>query len=128
VELRELLRPCGAQTEALTTAVTELTRLNADLVQRLARVERLLTRNSENSSNPPSRDDDPGRKPPAVKPKAAGSKRKRGKHPGAPETNLAWTDSGVYMKTCSREGCATAARIWRRPWISGSSTATGSDD
>ena len=85
-ELKALLRERDSQVAALTTALTELT-------QRLARVEHLLSRNSGNSSNPPSRDDDPGRTPPAVKPKPAGEvRRKRGKQPGAPGANLAWTD------------------------------------
>jgi hypothetical protein len=104
VELRELLRQRDAQIEAMTATMAELVRVNAELVQRLARVEHLLTRNSGNSSNPPSRDDDPGRTPPAAKPsKTAGSKRKRGKQPGAAGTNLAWID-GVNTKNVFPQG------------------------
>jgi len=62
----------------------------AELVDRLARLEHLLSRNSSNSSMPPSRDDG-GRTPP--KPRSGGAaKRSRGKQPGAPGSNLAWRE------------------------------------
>jgi hypothetical protein len=41
---------------------------------------------------PPSRDDDPGRTPPMAKKRRGGSKRPKGKQPGAPGANLAWVD------------------------------------
>jgi transposase len=65
----------------------------AGLEARLARLERLLTRNSANSSMPPSRDDDPGRTPPAAKPEPAAGKRTKGKQKGARGVNLAWTEN-----------------------------------
>jgi len=65
----------------------------ADLEQRIARLERLISRNSGNSSMPPGMDDLPGKKPPALKPKGEGEKRKPGKQRGAPGTHLAWNDS-----------------------------------
>ncbi len=67
---------------------------NADLRARLARLERLLSRNSGNSSMPPSTDDLPGKTPPADKPADSGEavKRKRGKQPGASGAHLAWRD------------------------------------
>ena len=43
--------------------IAALTALNEELAAKLARVEHLLSRNSGNSSMPPSRDDDPGRTP-----------------------------------------------------------------
>jgi transposase len=53
----------------------------AELTDRLAELEHLLSRSSSNSSMPPSRDDDVGRTPP--KPRSGGaSKRSRGKQPG----------------------------------------------
>jgi transposase len=65
----------------------------AQLEARVAKLERQLGRNSGNSSMPPSTDDLPGRTPPPEKPvREAGSKRKRGKQPGAPGSNLAWRD------------------------------------
>lgn len=43
--------------------IVELTAANEALGQWLARLEHLLSRNSSNSSSPPSKDDDPGRTP-----------------------------------------------------------------
>jgi hypothetical protein len=63
----------------------------ADLAARVGRLERLASRNSGNSSMPPSADDLPGRTPPRRKP-AGGRKRKPGKQPGAPGSHLAWSE------------------------------------
>jgi hypothetical protein len=64
---------------------------NAALAERVARLERLISRNSGNSGMPPSADDLPGK--PAPKAKAARSgKRGPGKQPGAPGSHLAWSD------------------------------------
>ncbi len=83
-----------AQIGALSAQVSDLLETNERLTVTLARLEHLLTRNSRNSSMPPSKDDDPGRTPPAEKPcRSKGSKRKKGKQPGAPGTNLAFTDN-----------------------------------
>jgi len=74
--------------------IAELREANETLVGRLARVEHLLSRNSANSSSPPSKDGELGRTPPE-KPKRCGEgpARTRGKQPGAPGTNLAWRDT-----------------------------------
>jgi transposase len=64
---------------------------NAELGVRVARLERLVSRNSGNSSMPPSMDDVPGKKPPAGKPRRGGTRRP-GKQPGAPGAYLAWND------------------------------------
>ena len=72
--------------------IAALRALNEELTTRLARVEHLLSRNSGNSSMPPSRDDDPGRTPPPARKRRGGPKRPRGKQPGAPGTNLAWVE------------------------------------
>ncbi len=64
----------------------------AELREQIARMQRLLTRNSGNSSMPPSGDDAPGRKKPGKKPRPAGSKRGRGKQPGAPGAAMSWED------------------------------------
>ncbi|MGH3518013.1 MAG: IS66 family transposase [Haloechinothrix sp.] len=81
------------QITALAAQVAGLMEANEALVARLARMEHLLSRNSGNSSSPPSRDDDPGTTPPAEKKRRRnGPKRPRGKQPGAPGANLAWTD------------------------------------
>jgi transposase len=62
----------------------------ADLSSRVERLERLVSRNSGNSSMPPSADDLPGRTPPPAKPKRATGRRKPGKQPGA---HLAWSEN-----------------------------------
>ena len=72
--------------------IAALTAMNEELATKLARVEHLLSRNSANSSMPPSMDDDPGRTPPAARKRRGGPKRLRGKQPGAPGANLAWVD------------------------------------
>ncbi|PRY19085.1 IS66 family transposase [Pseudosporangium ferrugineum] len=84
----ELISLVRAQAERIAEQDTRI----AELTDRLARLEHLLSRNSKNSSLPPSRDDDVGRTPP--KPRAAGgAKRSRGKQPGAPGSNLAWREA-----------------------------------
>ena len=48
-------------------AIEELTAANARLVERVARLERMVSRNSGNSSMPPSSDELPGKtKPPTL--------------------------------------------------------------
>src|SRR5512135_1000138 len=61
----------------------------AELEDRVARLERLMSRNSGNSSMPPSADDLPGRRPERRQP---GGGRKPGKQPGAPGAFLAWRE------------------------------------
>jgi transposase len=52
--------------------IAELREANEALAGRLARVEHLLSRNSANSSRPPSKDGELGRTPPPEKPKRRG--------------------------------------------------------
>jgi transposase len=63
----------------------------AEQAEKIARLERLISRNSGNSSMPPSTDDLPGKKPPERNARPGGS-RKPGKQPGAPGAYLAWND------------------------------------
>lgn len=71
-----------------------LVEANEALTGKLARLEHLLLRNSGNSSNPPSKDDHPGRTPSAPKKRGRdGPPRSRGKQRGAPGSHLAWTES-----------------------------------
>ena len=81
------------QITAMATQIAELVEANEALAGKLARLEHLLTRNSGNSSSPPSKDDDPGKTPPPQKRRRGGPKRPKGKQPGAPGANLAWTDA-----------------------------------
>lgn len=84
--LREELIALVAEKDA---RIAELTAANEESAARLARPEHLLSRNSANSSMPPSQDDAPGRVAPVKPKRRAGSGRSRGKQPGAPGTHLA---------------------------------------
>jgi transposase len=77
--------------EALAAENARLAGQVADLAARVERLERLASRNSGNSSMPPSADDLPGRTPPRRGP-GGGGKRKPGKQPGAPGSHLAWSE------------------------------------
>jgi hypothetical protein len=76
----QLIAMLAAQNAALTTRV-------AELEERLARLERAASRNSGNSSLPPSMDDQPGRTPPLGSPQRG--RRNPGKQPGSPGSHLA---------------------------------------
>jgi transposase len=66
----------------------------ADLEERLARLARAASRNSGNSSLPPSMDDQPGRTPPSPQAKRGGGKGRRpGKQSGSPGSHLAWSEN-----------------------------------
>jgi transposase len=83
----------------------------ADLEKRLARVERLLSRNSGNSGMPPGSDDVPGKKPPAPKPKRGGG-RKPGKQCGAPGAHLEWSEHpGKTEDVFPDGGCGCGADL-----------------
>ena len=81
-------RRIAAQDQQITGQagqIAELMEANEVLAGRLARLEHLLSRNSGNSSNPPSKDDDPGKPAPPDKQRGRGGpKRSRGKQRGAP--------------------------------------------
>jgi transposase len=82
------------QVSDMAGQISELMEANETLSGKLARLEHLLSRNSGNSSNPPSKDDDPGKPAPPDKQRGrGGSKRSRGKQPGASGTHLAWTEN-----------------------------------
>ena len=82
----------AGQLHAQAETIAKLMKANEALADKLARLEHLLSRNSGNSSAPPSRDDDPG-KPPAPQRRQRGQGgRRRGKQPGAPGSHLAFTD------------------------------------
>ena len=77
---------------AQAARIAELAAANEQLAGRLARVEHLLSRNSANSSNPPSKDGEPGRTPPKEKKRrqGGGAPRRAGGQPGAPGSHLAF--------------------------------------
>jgi len=83
----QLIAMLAAQNVAMAERV-------AELEERLARLERAASRNSGNSSLPPSLDDQPGRTPPPGKPqRGKRGKRNPGKQPGAPGSYLAWSEN-----------------------------------
>jgi transposase len=83
-----------AQITVMAGQLSELMEANEVLAGKLAKLEHLLSRNSKNSSSPPSKDDDPGKTPLQVgKRRGGGPARSRGKQPGAAGANLAWTDT-----------------------------------
>jgi hypothetical protein len=90
-----------------------LTARVAELEERLARLERAASRNSGNSSLPPSMDDQSGRTPPPGKPQRG----KRGS--GTPASSRArrdrtWPGARIPIARCriSRGERARAARTW----------------
>jgi transposase len=81
------------QINEMAGQLAQLVEANEALVGKLAKLEHLLSRNSGNSSMPPSKDDDPGKPAPPDKQRGRGGpKRSRGKQAGAPGMHLPWTD------------------------------------
>jgi len=89
-EQAALIARLSAQVTDLSAQIAELTGLVRELREQLEAARRAASRNSGNSSMPPSADDLPGRKAPAPKGKASGE-RKPGKQPGTPGAHLAWS-------------------------------------
>jgi transposase len=83
----------------------------AELAAKVERLERLVSRNSGNSSFPPSMDAQPGRKRPAPRRRADGS-RGQGKQPGTPGAHLAWSASPDERVRCFPQGsCRCGAAL-----------------
>ena len=90
--------------EELIALVVQLREANAALEERVRRLERHVSRNSGNSSMPPSSDDLPGRTKPAPK-RVKSSGRKRGKQTGAPGSALGWVRSPDEWVPHRPQGC-----------------------
>lgn len=91
----------------LIALVTRLLEANAALEERVQRLERQVSRNSGNSSMPPSSDDLPGRTKPVPKP-TRGSGRRRGKQKGAEGNAMPWVavpDKTVPHRPAGCCGC-----------------------
>jgi hypothetical protein len=88
--VRDQAAQLSDQATRLADQAVELERLRAELEQ----IKRLISRNSGNSSMPPSTDDVPGRGRGAGKSKqqTGKAKRARGKQPGTPGAHLPWLD------------------------------------
>jgi hypothetical protein len=90
-ELIALVRKQAGTLSELREENTALREANGKLEKRVATLERALSRNSGNSSMPPSGDELPGRKRPSKKQTSKkGSGRSRGKQPGAKGSSLPW--------------------------------------
>jgi hypothetical protein len=83
-----------ARFAALMSAHEELKGRYEKLEGKVAKLEHLLSRNSGNSSMPPSSDDQPGKTPPKGRGRdVSGPKRAKGKQKGAPGANLSWSEN-----------------------------------
>jgi transposase len=95
--------------------ITTLTALVAELRGQLDAALRAASRNSGNSSMPPSADDLPGRRPPARKERRAAEraekKRKPGKQPGAPGAAMRWRKADEVVGHFPQGDCACGADL-----------------
>jgi transposase len=89
---------------ALEARNAELTAQVAGLAERLARLERLVSRNSGNSGMPPSADDLPGKVAPEPRPGRGDGKKRQGRQRGAPGAHLAWSESPDDAKPLFPQG------------------------
>jgi transposase len=87
-----LIREQAARLEAQAERIAALEAVVADLREQLESALRAASRNSGNSSMPPSSDDLPGRRMPRKQRGAAvrAEKKKRGKQPGGPGASMTW--------------------------------------
>ena len=76
-EQAERITARDGQITALATRLADMIEANEHLAGRLARVEHLLSRNSQNSSSPPSKDDEPGQPAPRERKRRGGGGPKR---------------------------------------------------
>ncbi|MGW4517286.1 IS66 family transposase [Streptomyces sp. NPDC004393] len=91
-ELIALAQRQDAQITLLATQLAELMEKFEQQAAELARLQHLVSRNSGNSSMPPSKDDGPGRATPRKERRAKPSGRAKGKQPGASGTALRWRE------------------------------------
>jgi len=109
-----LLPPAGCPACAVRDEViTEQAAAIAELQAKVERLERLVSRNSGNSSFPPSMDTQPGRKPPKkARRRPTDGKRGPGKQPGAPGSFLAWSASpGERVQVFPDGTCGCGATV-----------------
>jgi transposase len=95
--------------EELIALVLQLRESNVALEERVRQLERQVSRNSGNSSMPPSSDGLPGRAKPTPK-RAKNSGRQRGKQQGAKGNAMPWVsipDEWVPHRPQGRCGCGT---------------------
>jgi transposase len=112
------LPPAAPECDSCTARDARIAALEADIAglrDQVARLERALSRNSGNSSMPPSGDDLPGRRPPRKERRAAqreaAKKRKRGKQPGAPGSAMSWAEPDDTRDWFPEGTCACGADL-----------------
>jgi transposase len=101
--------PRDALIRELRGQVSDLTALVAELREQLDAARRAASRNSGNSSMPPSGDDQPGRQRPRRERRAAeraDKKRNRGKQPGSPGAAMRWRKPDKTVDHYPRGACA----------------------
>src|SRR5208282_4150730 len=106
---------CAARDEEIALLRDQVGVLRAEqkeLREKIARLERSASRNSGNSSMPPSADDLPGKTLPERRRRGGeGTKRGQGKQPGAPGSHLAWSeDPGKKVVPLFPEGPCACGR------------------
>jgi hypothetical protein len=111
--IREQAARLAAQDEQITAygeGIAALESLVTELREQLEAALRAASRNSENSSMPPSSDDLPGRRPPARQERRAAEraerKRNRGKQPGAPGAAMRWRKADEVVDHYPQGACA----------------------
>ena len=111
-DLAVLAEVQGVLIEVLEARNSELTALLTGLEERLAKLERAASRNSGNSSMPPSADDLPGKTAPEPGRGRGSGKKRQGKQPGAAGAHLAWSESPDKREQLFPEGpCACGADL-----------------
>jgi hypothetical protein len=87
-----LIRDQAGVIAAQAERIAALEAVVSELREQLAAAERAGSRNSGNSSMPPSSDDLPGRRPPRKQRRAAerAETKKPGKQPGSPGASMTW--------------------------------------
>ena len=108
-----LIREQAARLDAQAGQITALEELVAGPREQLDAAQRAASRNSGNSSMPPSADDLPGRRPPARKERRAAEraekKRKPGKQPGTPGAAMRWAKPDEVVDHFPAGACACGA-------------------
>ncbi|MGW1616946.1 DUF6444 domain-containing protein [Streptomyces sp. NPDC002285] len=91
-ELAVVIARQDAQVTAMVTQLADLMDKFERQAQELAKLQHLHSRNSSNSSMPPSKDDTLGKVPPRKERRAKPSGRGKGKQKGAPGSALRWRE------------------------------------
>jgi transposase len=111
-ELIAHARRQDAQITTLATQLADITDRLEQALEKLAKLEHLLSRNSSNSSFPSSKDGGPGGTlPPRKQRRAQPGGRKKGKQLGDPGTALAWSDTADRVDRFPEGPCACGADL-----------------